>query len=121
MVRQVTFAKKKQKARRRGWDGSFEFAQARFAESSLTSSLEAMERLLKKFYKKGRQKRYQISLDRIATFTIPPIELLLRGSWKNVISLGDGPAERQALQELLGSKERSSKRLSLGRVPKRLA
>ncbi|OLQ06185.1 hypothetical protein AK812_SmicGene10510 [Symbiodinium microadriaticum] len=47
MVRQVTFAKKKQKA---------------------------MEQLLRKFYKKG--------------------------SWKNVISLGDGPAERQALQEI---------------------
>ncbi|CAE7471303.1 unnamed protein product [Symbiodinium natans] len=47
MVRQGTFAKKKQKS---------------------------MERLLRKFYKKG--------------------------SWKNVISLGDGPAERQALQEI---------------------
>ena len=27
----------------------------------------------------------------------------LAGSWKNVISLGDGPAERQALQEPLGN------------------
>ncbi|CAE7772944.1 unnamed protein product [Symbiodinium pilosum] len=47
VIRQVTYAKKKQKS---------------------------MERLLRKFYKKG--------------------------SWKNVISLGDGPAERQALQEI---------------------
>jgi len=35
---------------------------------------KSMERLLRKFYKKG--------------------------SWKNVISLGDGPAERRALQEI---------------------
>ncbi|CAK9064116.1 Uncharacterized protein SCF082_LOCUS33079 [Durusdinium trenchii] len=74
----------------------------------IRSSTQAMERVLRNFYKKGersstggddRHLRFALV---VGGRTWPRWQRALAGSWKNVISLGDGPAERRALQESLG-------------------